>query len=274
MVRFLVSKTQADVNKAKCFQGATPLFVAAGNGNLEVVRFLVNEAQADVNRGMPHTGATPLYIAAQEGHLEVAKFLVHEAHANVDMTLTPKHSEYTPLQIAASGGHLKLVRFLVSEADADVNISSRNGTTPLMMAVSYGYSDVVRFLIRSGNTKLHVLDDEGHNALDDASLGMHVEICGRLLVAGVAIMRPQDFQHRRTFTTQVLDWIAERLACYRCFTMVVLFGMHESSDTFLSRLGGVQGVRMRIADFLDIQTGADLRNLRAAALALRQTVEC
>ena len=54
--------------------GATPLFVAALKGHLEVVRLLV-ESGANKDQGTTDKGATPLYIAAEKGHLEVVRFL-------------------------------------------------------------------------------------------------------------------------------------------------------------------------------------------------------
>ena len=99
-----------------------------------------------------------------------------------------------------------------------------------------------------------------------------VEIFGRLLMAGITITNPNQFRHRVTFTTQVLDWVAERLAWHHRFTTVVLFGIHQNSGSALSMLGGVLEVRVRLAEFLDIQTGRDLRNLRAISPALRQII--
>ena len=75
-----------------------------------------------------------------------------------------------------------------------------------------------------------------------------------------------------TVTTQVLDWVAERLAWHHRFMTVVLFGIHQNSGSALSMLGGVLEVRVRLAEFLDIQTGRDLRNLRAISPALRQII--
>ena len=141
-----------------------------------------------------------------------------------------------------------------------------------MMAAFRGQLQTVRFLIHSGLSNVHLTTQHGRNAISVACMGKHIEVCGRLLVAGLAITIPHDFQHRLTFTTQVLDWVAERLACHHRFMTVVLFGMHERSGTALSMLGGVLEVRVRIAEFLDIQTGSDLRHLRAAPAALRQTI--
>ena len=108
----------------------------------------------------------------------------------------------------------------------------------------------------------------------DASLWRlrrHVEICGRLLIAGTAA-QPRDFQGpRQPRKAQVLDWAAERLACHHCFMSVVLFAMHRSGGTALSlvMVGGRENVKRLVAEFLDIQIGRELRNLRAIRPALQ-----
>ena len=52
--------------------GATPLFVAAQYGHIEVLRFLV-DAKADLNTA--DYGNTPLAVAVHMGHGEVAALL-------------------------------------------------------------------------------------------------------------------------------------------------------------------------------------------------------
>ena len=44
---------------------------------------------------------------------------------------------------------------------------------------------------------------------------------------------------------------------------VVLFGMHDCSESALSMIGAVLEVRVLVAEFLDIQIGRELRNLKA-----------
>jgi ankyrin repeat protein len=64
----------ADVNQAKD-RGATPLFIAAQNGHLNVVRTLVKELGADINTAGPD-GVSPLMTAAYNEHGDVVAFLV------------------------------------------------------------------------------------------------------------------------------------------------------------------------------------------------------
>ena len=111
----------------------------------------------------------------------------------------------------------------------------------------------------------------GWTALTGASHYGHIEICGRLLIAGVTA-QPRDFQGRgQPRKAQVLDWAAERLACHHCFMSVVLFAMHRSSGTALSlvMVGGRENVKRLVAEFLDIQIGRELRHLRAIRPALQ-----
>ena len=137
-----------------------------------------------------------------------------------------------------------------------------------MLAAQEGHLDIVRCLIQPGVANLEHIAHDGSNALYDACYSKHAEICGRLLVAGITL-QPQHFQHKLTFTTQVLDWAAERLACHHRFMTVVLFAMHENSGALVAMIGMVEEVKALVAEFLDIQTGADLRRLRGITPALQ-----
>ena len=77
-------EANADTDKAEQ-HGATPLHIAAQEGQLEVVRLLL-EANAD-NEKAEQNGATPLYIAAQDGQLEVVRLLL-EANADTDKAIS------------------------------------------------------------------------------------------------------------------------------------------------------------------------------------------
>ena len=175
------------------------------------------------------------------------------------------------MYVAASYGHLNVVRFLAMEAQANVNQAlTDDGATPLMVAANRRHLKVVQLLVQAG-ADVNQTDNDGKTALFHASGQGQVELCGRLLIAGVTA-QPRDFHYeRQPRKAQVLDWAAERLACHHCFMSVVLFAMHRSSGTALSlvMVGGRENVKRLVAEFLDIQIGRELRHLRAIRPALQ-----
>ena len=81
-----------------------------------------------------------------------------------------------------------------------------------------------------------------------------------------------DFQDTgRPSKVKIMKWAKNRLACHRRFMSVVLFAMHRTSGTALSlvSVGGRENVKRLLAEFLDIQVGRELRNLRAIRPELR-----
>ena len=62
-------------NTARTTDGATPLYIAARQNQLQVVRFLI-AAGAGRNNPRALDGTTPLFIATQNGHFEVAQLLL------------------------------------------------------------------------------------------------------------------------------------------------------------------------------------------------------
>lgn len=59
---------------ARAIAGATPLFITAQNGGIDLARFLLaNKATVDCAK---LDGATPLHIAAEKGHTVIVKLLI------------------------------------------------------------------------------------------------------------------------------------------------------------------------------------------------------
>lgn len=88
--------------------GATPLYLAAENGQLDSVNTLIANG-ANVN-AVINFGATALHVAADSGYLEVVNTLI--AHgANVNAAC---ESGETPLFLAARNGHLETVNILLA----------------------------------------------------------------------------------------------------------------------------------------------------------------
>jgi ankyrin repeat protein len=139
--------------------GATPLMIAANNGDLAIVRYLVEQG-ADKEKVL-NDGTSPLMFAAQEGHMAVVRYLVEQG---VDKNRAD-HKGYTPLMLAAQEGHMAVVQYLV-EQGADKEKAMNDGTTPLMLAIQEGnmVADVVRYLVEQGVDKNRA-DHKGYTPL-------------------------------------------------------------------------------------------------------------
>ena len=110
---------------------ATPLFIAAQLGFVEVVKALL-QGKASVDKPKDDCGTTPLFIAAQNGELDVVKALI-AAGANKDLTVTPANGQqYTPHDTASVFGHVQVADFLIppkQEADEPLFEDSDGDTT-------------------------------------------------------------------------------------------------------------------------------------------------
>ena len=194
--------------------GATPLFLASEQNNMEVVRLLVGNG-AQVNLGTLD-GMSPLHAACREGHAAVARFLLD---AKADFNKTGK-SGYTPMMLAAENGHAKIIEVLASYGcdvntstqvrdddggetalhracqmghiemakiliarNCDINGSTKDGRTPLIVAAEEGHEDLVKFLIDNG-ADCRAVTKAGKTALYNACERGHVSIANMLLEGG------------------------------------------------------------------------------------------
>ena len=161
--------------------GATPLLLAAHQGQLEIVKYLITEAHANMNQGDTSNGDTPLIRAAGHSQLSVVKYLIAEAHADVSQADSKGN---TPLITAAMNGALEVVKYLVAEAHADVNQAAGNGGTALMLAAYQGYIEVVKYLITEAHADVKKADSTGHTPLMLAANQGHLTVVRFLLQPG------------------------------------------------------------------------------------------
>ena len=94
----------------------TPLHIAAGVGNEDIVRLLSNRG-ANVD-AIDSYGQTPLHFAAINGHERVALLLL-DNYADIDARDSQGSS---PLYEATNNGHNRVVELLISR-NADVNLA-------------------------------------------------------------------------------------------------------------------------------------------------------
>ena len=171
---------------------ATPLIIAAHNGQLNSVKSLLKYGADIEARGMLKIedkvsieGCTPLLAAAASGYLDVVRLLITRK-ANVEGRTS---TGATPLRAAAYKGHLDIVRCLV-ESGADVNAHNNYDSTPLKVACYCGHLSVVTYLINKG-ASINLQSKDGTTALHVAVQGGHINIVLELLALG-ASQTPND----------------------------------------------------------------------------------
>ena len=102
--------------------GVIPLFLAAYNGQIEVVKFLIKN-HADVN-ACCNEGQSCLLAAVCGGHTDVVCALV-----SADVNLQRDDGAF-PLIVASHKGHIDIVKLLVDNG-AEIEARDNEGITPL-----------------------------------------------------------------------------------------------------------------------------------------------
>ncbi|GIL68375.1 hypothetical protein Vafri_21672 [Volvox africanus] len=157
--------------------GCTALHIAAMSGHTEVVRYLL-EAGATKD-SMFNDGATPLYVAAEKGKVEPLKLLIR---AGADMNAPLKKDGHTPLCIAVLNHHAECVGALI-RAGADINLGLKDGATPLYLCAEKGFLDCMELLLEAkANTELGM--ESGATPMYIAAQNNHPECIKALLNAG------------------------------------------------------------------------------------------
>ena len=125
--QFLI-ETGADVNRDN-LDGTTPLILAAGYGNFELVKQLIkNGAQIDAKR---NDNADAAYFAAEGGYLSILKLLLEN---DPHIANRSSYKGRTLLGRAAYKGHLHVLEYLVTEHNVDINRKNGNGDSPIRLA--------------------------------------------------------------------------------------------------------------------------------------------
>ena len=143
----------------------TPLHLAAGRKNVEIVKLLIQHgAQIEAKSGYEET---PLHKAQD---IEVFKFLIGSG-AQID---AKDRSGNTPLHLAVIGNlarcNFEVVKFLI-ENGAQIDGKNNRGKTPLHLAASFHRHkqfETVKFLVENG-AQINVTDRDGNTPVGTAS---------------------------------------------------------------------------------------------------------
>lgn len=126
-----------DINK-KDPAGFTPLMIAAGLGNPQMVELLLT-AGADVFIMDSRMGATALHKAAQSGVVDAAKLLIRRG-AFIDAQAPTLGN--TPLMDAVWHKHPAMVRYLL-EQGARTELTNHSKATPMVIAKSSKVDEII-----------------------------------------------------------------------------------------------------------------------------------
>ena len=178
LVEHLIAKYPQQV-KADSGYCRTPALAALAGRHFKLAR-LLHHIGSSVD--LPGLGEqTPLYSAAGHGDLEMVQVLLgHNADVN-----SQNQSGATPLMSVledAPPQTLHVVRILL-ENGANPNVLTENGTTPLHYASSLGSPEVVRLLLKYG-ANVEPENKKGRTPFQTASEGGHHEVAKLLLDHG------------------------------------------------------------------------------------------
>ncbi|OKO98115.1 Receptor-interacting serine/threonine-protein kinase 4 [Penicillium subrubescens] len=176
----ILAEEPANVN-ARClgqktalhFAGWTALSYAAGQGDLRMLELLLTRTDLDLNVSR----ASPIYLAAERGHLEVVRRLVSFEEVDINQTVWHK----SPLFIAIENGYRGVAKLLLEQGSRlDVNAKTSLGDTALHMAVSYGNLDIVELLLKDDRLDVTGINRYGESALELAARNGKEHVVRRL----------------------------------------------------------------------------------------------
>ncbi|KAJ5114892.1 hypothetical protein NUU61_000651 [Penicillium alfredii] len=165
LVSFFGEKLDPNCNDQMYGRGA--FTIAASSGRVDVVRFLLSWKPTNPNLREPWKQHTPLFVAAMNGQQEIVDVLV--GNDRVDLEIPDVYGT-TPLGVAADRNHLGIVKkLLAGPRRANPNARDDNGQTPLFSAGFYGHLDIVRLLLEADGIDPQLGDSDGQTPMEVAA---------------------------------------------------------------------------------------------------------
>ena len=155
--------------------GSTAIMACAENGYTACFDYLLDKG-ADL-LSQRTDGADAFYLAAMNGNLEIIRSIINTELIRIichDIIDKPTFRGRTPLMTAAFHGHLGVITLLY-EKGANINHKDNDGFTPLILASYEGHLKVVKWLLRNG-ANLSDTDKFGDTALESAEICGHSEV--------------------------------------------------------------------------------------------------
>ena len=171
------------------FEGATPLIIAAANGDVDLARMLLANG-ADANKKdqqatspllyaiMTASAATSKPVAEQAAsvqlisynHLRMVELLVENGAEVTKCTRAGSASGQQllcPLRLAAETGVVEMARLLIDKG-AKIDSRDETGDTPLINAVQHGHIEMAKYLLEKGADVNAVSTSQGATVAETA----------------------------------------------------------------------------------------------------------
>ena len=124
--------------------GATPLYLAAGEGRTGCIRLLLEAGAQTEPKLPPGIGrSTPLICAAMNAPDPLATKTILDFNANINACNPEGMTALHQVARCNTANHA----LLLLEHNADLNIRSNDGKTPLTVAITYNNHDVLQLLL-------------------------------------------------------------------------------------------------------------------------------
>ncbi|KAM0786599.1 hypothetical protein ACM66B_002053 [Microbotryomycetes sp. NB124-2] len=129
--------------------GETVVHIAAAKGHLDILRMYLTQYPFVLD-WTNSRGATPLHVAAMQGQVEVAQFLI-DSGADIG---APDLQGNTPLHYATSWGKLPIVKLLV-DTNCDVTAKNNDGFTAAEYSFSFACLKALEDYVRACYEQAH-----------------------------------------------------------------------------------------------------------------------
>lgn len=184
----------------QCWDGATPLHLAARNGHAEACKVLVETLHVDAMK-TDKEGRTALYYATWSKNENLVRILLDAMRTNPQMQA---ENASLVLPIAAAFGLTMLVKDLVDTYNAEVNArDQRYQNSALMLAANHGHIDIVR-LLHERHADVNLRNTMGSTAAILAICEGHVHIIRYFL--GRKLRKFIDLKARNIWNFTALDY--------------------------------------------------------------------
>jgi len=166
IIRLLLEKMGASLNKKDTSCGQTPLSWASEAGNEGVVELLLKWEEV-IPDSRDNSGRTPLSYGAEAGSEGIVKLLLQRKEVNPESL---DDDGRTPLSHAARvRGGVGVVKLLLEREEVNPESRDNSGRTPLSHAAPYGDEGAVKLLLKRQEVKSESRDKDGRTPLSHAA---------------------------------------------------------------------------------------------------------